>query len=125
MKQIWVIDDNADSRALAREILSSDYDLLEVDSGIGALQLLEHQCPDLILLDLSMPGVSGFDVLAAIRSRIDLCHIPVIAYTARASKPERAGILAFGFDHCVVKPVLDENDLIRPITQLLGQHAGV
>jgi CheY-like chemotaxis protein len=120
-KQIWIVDDNADSRFLARTILSSDYELLELSSGEEALALLEERAPDLMLVDISMPGLSGFDVLAAIRSHHRLSAVPVIAYTARASKPERSGIVAFGFDGCVVKPIIHESDLLDPVADLLAR----
>jgi CheY-like chemotaxis protein len=87
------------------------------------LELLDEQRPDLLLLDLSMPGIDGVAVLSAVRVRADLAHIPVIAYTARASHPERSRIVAFGFDHCVVKPIMHEKDLLDPIAHLLNRAA--
>lgn len=119
-KTIWIIDDNADSRLLARAILSPEYDVVELESGQHAIDRVASEHPDLVLLDLSMPGVSGFDVLAVIRMRPELDDVPVIAFTARASEAERKGIMAFGFDGCVVKPVIDENLLMRPVAQMLS-----
>jgi CheY-like chemotaxis protein len=123
MKEIWIVDDNADSRILARAILGVDYELVELESGQQALDLLENARPDLLLLDISMPDVNGFDVLCELRSRPELAHVPVVAYTARASVPERNGIMALGFDRCVVKPVLDERQLLGPIAELLDAVA--
>ena len=120
-KQIWIVDDNADSRVLANAILAHDYELVEFSSGREALDRLSFARPDLMLLDISMPDINGFEVLAEVRSRAELVDIPVIAYTARASAPERNGILAFGFDACVVKPIQDENELLRPVAEMIGQ----
>lgn len=120
-KQIWIVDDNADSRLMAHAILSSEYDLVDFASGEEALDRLKESAPDLMLVDISMPGISGFDVLAAIRSQHRLCNVPVIAYTARATRPERSGIVAFGFDGCVVKPILNEKDLLNPVAELLSK----
>lgn len=121
LKQIWIIDDNADSRALARVILAScpDYDLVELPSGDAAIDRLARSVPDLMLLDISMPGLNGFDVLAAVRARADACHLPILAYTSFAAAAERREFLARGFDGCVCKPLLDEDDLLLPVARLL------
>jgi two-component system cell cycle response regulator DivK len=121
-KQIWIIDDNADSRALARIILGAcpDYVLVEVPSGDAAVELLDHACPDLLILDISMPGANGFDVLQAVRARADVCHVPIIAYTSFAAREERSQFMTRGFDGCVCKPILDENELLMPVARLLS-----
>jgi CheY-like chemotaxis protein len=120
-KQIWIIDDNADSRALARVILGScpDYDLVELPSGDATLERLCREIPDLMLLDISMPGLNGFDVLAAVRARTGASHLPILAYTSFAASTERREFLARGFDDCVCKPLLDEDDLLVPVARLL------
>ena len=124
-KKIWIIDDNADSRALARVILGAcpDYELIELPSGDAALSLLGRSLPDLLLLDISMPGANGFDVLAAVRARPDLHHLPILAYTSFAAVTERRQFLTRGFDDCVCKPILDEQDLLTPIARLLSSQA--
>ena len=121
LKQIWIVDDNADNRMLAAAILGTEYELVELASGVEVLDRLNVARPDLMLLDLAMPDINGFEVLAAVRSRAELVDVPVVAYTARASMPERNGIMAFGFDACVVKPIVDETELLHPIAQLLDQ----
>jgi putative two-component system response regulator len=120
---VWIVDDNADSRALARAILAPAYDLREVESGTRAVEMLDSgstPLPGLLLLDISMPGMNGFEVLAAVRSRPIVARIPVVAYTARASGPERKTFLSHGFDACVVKPVLEEIELLGPVAKLLS-----
>ena len=121
-KQIWIIDDNADSRALARVILGSctDYVLVDVPSGDAAIALLDHACPDLLLLDIAMPGLNGWDVLAAVRARADVCKVPIIAYTSFAAAAERKEFVNRGFDGCICKPILDEEELLTPVARLLA-----
>jgi two-component system alkaline phosphatase synthesis response regulator PhoP len=120
-KQIWIIDDSAESRLLARAILAPDYDVVELASGDEVAPALDRRIPDLMLIDITMPGQSGLDVLAHVRSDPRLADIPTVAYTARSSRPERQGLEAFGFDAVITKPVVDERDLLRPVAELLSR----
>src|SRR6266550_829264 len=81
---IAVVEDNADNRLLLQAILDGDYDLVEYDNGIDALAGLSASLPDLVLLDISLPGMDGNEILARIRADERLCALPVIALTAHA-----------------------------------------
>jgi len=82
-KRVLIVDDEADSRELSRRVLmSAGYLIDEVEDGAAALKYLETQRPDLILLDLMMPGIDGFTVVNEVRKRPELAEIPLVVFTS-------------------------------------------
>jgi two-component system, cell cycle response regulator DivK len=122
MKTIAVIEDNADNRLLLRAILGDLYQVVEYEDGIEALEGVRRGRPDLVLLDVSLPGMDGCEVLSRLRAEPALSGLPVIALTAHAMAGDRERFLARGFDHYVAKPIQDENDLLGAIERLLRQR---
>jgi two-component system cell cycle response regulator DivK len=118
---VAVVEDNADNRMLFRGILESAYEVQDYESGIEALGKLEHAVPTVVLLDISLPGMDGVEVLAHIRASSALRHLPVIALTAHAMAGDREKYLACGFDDYVSKPIVDERDLLGAIERLLAR----
>jgi len=116
--KILVVEDNRDNRLTLFAILRDRYDLIEAVNGEEGLQQSITESPDLILLDISLPGMSGFDVLNALKEGEKTKHIPVIAVTAKAMKNDRDEILAAGCDEYVSKPI-DREDLLSKIETLL------
>ncbi len=119
MKKIAVVEDNPDNRLLVQVILESLYEITEYESGFAALEGLEQQKPDLVLLDVSLPGMDGTEVLQRIRASELLRDLPVIALTAHAMTGDREKYIAAGFDDYVTKPIVDEMLLIGAIQKLL------
>ncbi|MDD2964708.1 MAG: response regulator [Bacteroidales bacterium] len=116
---ILVVEDNPDNMATMKAILGQQCQMLEAVNGrTGVDQALEHM-PHLILMDLALPEMSGFEALVAIRKHDELSHIPVVAVTASVMKGDREKVLAFGFDRFVPKPV-DETLLWHVINELLA-----
>lgn len=122
MIPITVVEDNPDNRLLFRAILDSVYDLTEYENGLDALANLERAIPALVLLDISLPGMDGVEVLANIRANPALRHLPVIALTAHAMAGDREKYLGCGFDDYVTKPIVDESVLLGAIERLLAQR---
>jgi CheY-like chemotaxis protein len=91
------------------------------ETGAEALADLHKQCPSLLLLDISLPGLDGYAVLKAIRADTKFSRLPVVALTAHAMAGDRDRILAAGFDDYVAKPIDDESILLSCITRLLKQ----
>ncbi len=120
MPTIAVVEDNADNRLLLQAILGDQYDLVEYENGLDALAGIARNCPDLVLLDISLPGMDGTEVLQAIRANVELRALPVIALTAHAMAGDREKFLAAGFDDYVTKPIVDETQLLGAISRLLG-----
>lgn len=115
MMHIAVIDDNEDNRLVVRAMLEDYYRISEYEDGPAAVVAIPDAPPDLILLDISLPGLDGPEVLAWLRSRPALADIPVIALTAHAMAGDREKYLAAGFNGYVSKPIVDEELLFAAI----------
>ena len=115
MKRIAVIEDNPDNRLLLRAILEERYEITDYESGFEALNRLPAQTPDLVLLDISLPGMDGTEVLKKIRAETALSRLPVIALTAHAMSGDREKYISLGFDNYVAKPIVDETILLDAI----------
>ena len=119
MKVVAVVEDNADNRLLIRALLGDLYELREYATGHHALAAFERSCPDLVLLDISLVGMDGVEVLQRMRADSRTSHLPVIALTAHAMSGDREKYLALGFDEYVAKPIYDEELLLGAVARLL------
>jgi two-component system cell cycle response regulator DivK len=119
MTTIAVVEDNADNRLLLQAILDGLYDLVEYENGTDALAGLAASLPDLVLLDISLPGMDGNEILARIRADPTLRKLPVIALTAHAMSGDREKYLAAGFNDYITKPIVDETLLLAAIQRWL------
>ena len=120
MTTIAVVEDNADNRLLLQAILDGLYELVEYENGIDALAGLSAQLPDLVLLDISLPGMDGNEILSKIRADAGLRRLPVIALTAHAMAGDREKYLAAGFNDYITKPIVDETILLGAIEKWLA-----
>lgn len=106
MKTVLVADDKATSRELVRTVLEkSGYAVVEASDGIEALRNARETKPDLIILDLHMPGLDGFAVVREIRLDRELALTPVMALTASAMQGDRERALSAGFTSYIAKPI--------------------
>ncbi len=119
MTTVAVVEDNPDNRLLLRAILGDAYDIVEYDNGEDALAAFAHTRPDVVLLDISLPGMDGLEILRHIRGDGALRPLPVIALTAHAMAGDREKYLRAGFDDYLTKPIVDETILLRAIQRLL------
>jgi two-component system, cell cycle response regulator DivK len=105
-KRILIVEDKATSRELLRNILEPrGYEIIEAVDGLdGLTKAFEHQ-PNLILLDLYMPQLSGMELLARLRADPRFLSTPVVALTASAMQGDREKALAAGFNGYLTKPV--------------------
>lgn len=117
-----VVEDNADNRLLLQALLGDRYDLVEYENGADALAGFAARRPDLVLLDISLPGMDGTEILRQLRATELLRGLPVIALTAHAMAGDREKFLAAGFDDYLTKPIVDENRLFAAIDRLLRNH---
>jgi two-component system, cell cycle response regulator DivK len=112
---ILVVEDNVDNmRLFAWTLEDEGYCFEGVRSAEEALQVLDQRSFDLVLMDISLPGMDGKEATRRIRAIPRLARLPVIAVTAHAIKGEDAAILASGVDALVTKPI-DEALLLRTI----------
>ncbi len=121
MTTIAIVEDNADNRLLLQAILDGRYDLVEYENGTDALAGLASSLPDLVLLDISLPGMDGNEILARIRTDEALRKLPVIALTAHAMSGDREKYLAAGFNDYITKPIVDESILLSAIERWLTE----
>ena len=120
MKRIAIVEDNPDNRLLVRAILEDRYDIDEFETGAEALEGIRQTRPDVVLLDISLPGMDGTEVLRQIRADDTLCDFRVIALTAHAMAGDREKYLHMSFDDYVTKPILDEQLLLEAIARQLS-----
>ena len=122
---VAVVEDNADNRLLLRAILGDLYAVVEYESGADALAAFAvGDAPDLVLMDISLPGMSGVEVLERMRAERRLSRVPVVALTAHAMTGDRESYLAAGFDDYVSKPIVDERVLLGAIERCLTLGGG-
>ena len=106
VQRVLIIDDDAVNRRLAQVLFQKlDWQVETLDSGARALLHLATHYYDLVLLDISMPGMNGMDVCQHIRADPRLMELRVIAYTAHVLREEQQRFLAGGFDDVLLKPI--------------------
>lgn len=120
MKQIALVEDTPDNRLLVTAMIGDLYEITEYEDGVEALAGMHEQRPDLVLLDISLPGMDGTEVLQRMRADDGLAAVPVVALTAHAMAGDREKYLDAGFDGYVSKPIVDPALLLDAIEQLLG-----
>ena len=119
-RKILVVDDDKNLLMLLELYLRKEnFDIIMCENGIDAVTLFREQNPDLVLLDVMLPGMSGFEVLAEIRKKSD---VPIIMLTARGSTADRVEGLENGADDYVSKP-FDSKELIARIKAVLRRTA--
>jgi CheY-like chemotaxis protein len=102
---ILVVEDNPDNMKTTIALLKEHYDTIEATNGQAGIALMKNCNPALVLLDLSLPIMDGFQVFKEIKKEETIRNIPVIALTARAMVGDREEILQYGFDGYISKPI--------------------
>ena len=104
-KRILVVEDQEDNRQILRDLLASaGYELTEAENGEEALAALAKQQPDLILMDIQLPIMDGYEATRRIRTNPDMKSVPIIAVTSHALAGDEDKALAAGCDGYVSKP---------------------
>jgi len=120
---VLVVDDNVDCLALATRMLEGHgFEVLAADSGANALEVLETQTPDVVLLDIMMPGMTGFQLLARIRESAKHYALPVIMLTASNNDDDVMTAYQDGSDYYITKPFTAQQ-LQYGIDMVLGRDA--
>jgi CheY-like chemotaxis protein len=106
MKKVLVADDRPTGRELVRAVLEkSGYEVLEAADGMEAVRVAREQLPNLIILDIHMPGRDGFGVVEELRKDAQFADTPIIALTASAMQGDRERAMALGFTGYITKPI--------------------
>ena len=106
MSLVLIVEDNEKNMKLVRDILKAKgYETVEAVTGEEGVKLAKEKKPDLVLMDIQLPGMSGIEAFKQIRADARTARIPVIALTASVTPTDRSQITAAGFDAFVSKPI--------------------
>jgi signal transduction histidine kinase/ActR/RegA family two-component response regulator len=122
-KRVLLVDDNADMREYLRRVLGRAYEVEAVADGPSALDRVQRTAPDVVVSDVMLPGMDGFELLRRIRAHSGLETVPVLLLSARAGADSRDEGLALGADDYVVKP-FDPQDLLARVATLASRSRG-
>ena len=113
--RVLVVDDNVDAANSLAMLLAlvDDHDVQVAYDGLAAIEAAQAHRPDIFLLDLGMPGLSGFEVARRLRARAEFAHALIVALTGWGTERDRARTRESGFDEHLVKPV--EPETIRAV----------
>ena len=117
-KKILVVDDTEWNRDLIVQLLEDEYTVLQAVDGEEAVKKTEENKPELILMDLGMPVMDGWEATRKIKANADLRRIPIIAVTSHAMVGDEIEARKAGCDDYLPKPI-DENELMRKIKKFL------
>ncbi len=121
-KKVLVVEDDQDNREMVIKVLKHNgYRPIEAVDGQEAVERAKAEHPDLILLDLYIPKMDGYEVTRRLKGDQALHHIPIIALTAHAMKGDREEALAAGFDGYITKPI-NVRELPHQIEHFLRQN---
>lgn len=119
MPTVLYIDDELDNRMLVRRVLmAAGYDFLEANNAREGIDLARQQQPDLILMDMAMPGMDGLTATNTIRNTPDIQDVLIIALTANAMQGDKETYLSAGCDGYISKPI-DVDTFVDEITHYI------
>lgn len=120
--KVLIVEDNRMNMMLVKDILSlNGYETIEAGTGAEAIRLVAVEKPDVVLMDLHLPGLDGMAATRMLKADERFRDIPVLALTAAASRMETEEILSRGFDGCVTKPI-DVDRLLEEIRRCTGEN---
>ena len=120
MKKILVVEDVEFNRDLLVQLLEDDYEVLTAVNGEEGIALAQRERPDLVLMDLSLPVIDGWEATRRIKANPDLKDIPIIALSAHAMLGDEDKARQAGCDDYLSKP-LNDNLLFAKLAKFLGQ----
>lgn len=121
MKKILIVEDNEmNLDMLQRRLARAGFDVVAARTGVGIVERVRQEKPDLVLMDLGLPDVDGFAATAALRAEPDLKALPIVALTAHALTTDRERALAVGCDDFATKPV-ELQGLLERMRKLLDR----
>ncbi len=119
---ILIVEDNEQNMKLARDLLQvKGYRTLEADTAERGLELARERTPDLILMDIQLPGMDGVSALRQLKAEPATAAIPVAAFTASAMKDDRERIVDAGFDGYLTKPI-NIREFLATVRALCDRH---
>ena len=120
--KILIVEDVEYNRDLLVQLLEEEYEIVTAADGAAGIEAAARERPDLILMDLSLPGVDGWEATRRLKAEPETEAIPVIALTAHAMQGDEERARACGCDDYLTKPI-DEDQLFAKLARLLGPGA--
>ncbi len=121
---VLLVEDNATNRKLLRDILEIKFEVLEADSAESAAELLREHRPDMIFMDLQLPGMDGLTFIRGLKREPATQAIPIVAISAHAMQDDIAAALASGCAEYVTKPLVEDPfEFVERMANLLGPTA--
>lgn len=121
-KKILIVEDNDLNLKLFRDLLEANgYATYETKEGIEAISMTRNIMPDLIIMDIQLPEISGLDITRKIKADAQINHVPIIAVTAFAMKDDEQKIMAAGCEAYLSKPIAID-DFLKTIRRFLEPH---
>ncbi|MBF0521434.1 MAG: response regulator [Candidatus Omnitrophica bacterium] len=108
LKKILIVDDAPQNRELLKEVLVEDkqsYQIKEAEDGVTALRMIDEELPDIILLDIQMPGIDGYEVCRRLKADEKYKEIPIIFITAFTAAPDKIKAYELGAADYITKPI--------------------
>lgn len=119
--KLMVVEDNDDLRSFLVSILQGDYTVIEAENGHVGLEKAQTELPDFIITDVMMPEMDGLTMVQRIKRNADICHIPIIVLSAKASLEDRLQGLKAGIDDYITKP-FSATYLKQRVENIIGQR---
>jgi CheY-like chemotaxis protein len=120
MKRILIVEDLEFNRDLLVQLLEDTYEVVSAPDGATGIAAAGREHPDLIIMDLSLPGIDGWEATRQIKANTTLTHIPIIALSSHAMRGDEEKARQAGCDDYLSKP-LDEDLLFEKLQQLLKE----
>ena len=122
--KVLVVEDNAQNLYLATYLLeNAGFDVVSAADGIAGVALAKESAPDIILMDILLPGVDGYEATRRLKADASTSAIPVVALTAYSMEGDEQAALAAGCDGYISKPI-DPSDFVTKVTAFLSRHPG-
>ena len=121
---ILYIEDNCDNRLLVRRVLEAEgYRVIDAEDGLAGMDFVQSETPDLVLMDINLPELDGYEVTKRLKQSPSMANVPVIAMTANVMKGDREKTFAAGCDGYIPKPI-DIDSLPNQIAKFLRKKNG-
>lgn len=121
MKKILIVEDVEFNRDLLTQLLEEEFEVIAATDGQAGIEAAERERPDLILMDLSLPVIDGWEATCRLKAHPELKATPIIALTAHAMRGDEAKARVSGCDDFLTKPI-DEDLLYRTLNRYLGTN---
>jgi len=124
MSTVLIVEDNDKNMKLARDVLQAKgYQTLEAITGEDGVRVAIEKKPDLVLMDIQLPGINGIEALRRVRADPACARIPIVAFTASVTPTDRSQISAAGFDGFLSKPI-NLKEFLDTVKRLLEAGRG-